>query len=78
MIGNELSFGLAREQVFENCFAALWVGGEGDLVHIAQSTECFDVGMVWVRRQGISEKDHATDVFGGDERSDGLIAAKGA
>ena len=64
VVGDQLPFSLAGQQIVENGFAALRIGCERDLVDIAKSSKGFDVGVMRVCRQGVSKEDDAADVSG--------------
>src|SRR6266851_9132800 len=50
------------------------VGGQRNVVDIADAKERADVGIVRLRGQGIDEKEHAVDAAGGGQRGDLSVA----
>ena len=54
------------------------VGGEGDVVDVADAHEALDVGVVRVGGEGIDDEDDGLAIAGGDEGGDLRIAAERA
>ena len=78
VVRDELAFRFSRQEIVKNRFAALGICCEGNLINVAQTSKGLDVGMVWVGREWISEKDHTTDVRGSNHCSHCLITSERA
>ena len=64
MIGNGRLISFARKQVIEDGFSAMGVCTEGNLIHVAEAAEGFDIGVVRMGGERIAKKDHTADIFG--------------